>query len=96
MQINMAARDTTGGTSGSSNSTSTSTTSNTDALANKSVFLQMLVAQIQNQDPLNPTDSSTFMTQLAQFSSLEQLIGIKTDLDSIQTNISAATTTQTA
>lgn len=94
MQTNFAARTDT--TSGSSNTPSITSKSSTDALANKNVFLQMLVAQIQNQDPLNPTDSSTFMTQLAQFSSLEQLVGMKTDLDSIQSVLSAATTTQTA
>ena len=46
-------------------------------------FLQLLVAQIQNQDPTNPTDSTTFVTQLAQFSALEQLIAIHGDLDSL-------------
>ena len=40
----------------------------------------MLVAQIKNQDPLNPTDGAQFMTQLAQFSQLEQLIGIRQEL----------------
>ena len=46
-------------------------------------FLQLLVAQIQYQDPTNPTDSTAFVTQLAQFSSLEQLIAIHGDLDSL-------------
>jgi flagellar basal-body rod modification protein FlgD len=45
--------------------------------------LQLLVAQIQYQDPTNPTDSTAFVTQLAQFSSLEQLIAIHGDLDSL-------------
>ena len=49
---------------------------------NEDEFLQLLVAQLQNQDPTNPTDSTTFVTQLAQFSSLEQLIAIRGDLDS--------------
>ncbi|MGA2589764.1 MAG: flagellar hook capping FlgD N-terminal domain-containing protein [Bryobacteraceae bacterium] len=49
---------------------------------NENEFLQLLVAQIQYQDPTNPTDSTTFVTQLAQFSSLEQLIAIRGDLDS--------------
>jgi len=40
-----------------------------------------ILAQIQYQDPTNPTDSTAFVTQLAQFSSLEQLIGIHNDLD---------------
>ena len=35
------------------------------------MFLQLLVAQLQNQDPMNPTDSTTFVSQLAQFSELE-------------------------
>jgi len=52
-------------------------------------FLQLLVAQIHYQDPTNPTDSTTFVTQLAQFSSLEQLVAIRGDLDN-----QAATTTQ--
>lgn len=50
---------------------------------NEDQFLQLLVAQIQYQDPTNPTDSTTFVTQLAQFSSLEQLIGIHSDLDGL-------------
>lgn len=51
--------------------------SSTDALANKQTFLQLLVAQIKNQDPLNPADGTQFLTQLAQFSELEQLISIR-------------------
>jgi len=39
-------------------------------------FLQLLVAQLQNQDPLNPLDSANFSAQLAQFSSLQQLTEI--------------------
>ena len=51
-----------------------------DGLANENTFLQLLVAQIKNQDPLNPTDSIQFLGQLAQFSQLEQLIGIRQEL----------------
>jgi flagellar basal-body rod modification protein FlgD len=51
-------------------------TTPTDALTKESTFLQLLVAQIQNQDPLNPTDSIQFVGQLVQYSSLEQLMGI--------------------
>lgn len=42
----------------------------------KSQFLQLLVAQLRNQDPLNPMDNQEFVSQLATFSSLEQLISI--------------------
>ena len=54
-----------------------------DSLADKDAFLQLLVAQIQNQDPLNPTDGLEFLTQLAQFSELEQMIGIRSDLQAL-------------
>ncbi len=46
-----------------------------DALGRDS-FLTMLVAQLQNQDPLNPMEGSDFSSQLAQFSQLEQLINL--------------------
>ncbi len=66
-------------TSAASNpsATTSSSTSSTDKLTNESTFLQLLVAQIKNQDPLKPTDSVQFVGQLVQFSQLEQLIGIK-------------------
>ncbi len=56
-----------------------------DALADKDAFLQLLVAQIQNQDPLNPTDGMEFLSQLAQFSELEQMIGIRSELQALGT-----------
>ena len=43
----------------------------------KDQFLKLLVAQMKNQDPLNPADSVQYVTQLAQFSELEQLIDIR-------------------
>ncbi len=42
----------------------------------KSEFLKLLVAQLQNQDPLNPLQNEEFVAQLATFSSLEQLMSI--------------------
>jgi flagellar basal-body rod modification protein FlgD len=52
----------------------------------KQEFLQLLVTQLKNQDPLNPQDPQEFAAQLAQFSSLEQLveIGDKLELQSAQ------------
>lgn len=46
----------------------------------KEQFLELLVAQLQNQDPLNPMDATEFTAQLAQFSSLEQLYGANENL----------------
>lgn len=64
-------------------SSSTGGTVKTPDLASEQTFLKLLVAQIQNQDPLNPMDGTQFVTQLAQYSSLEQLIGIKQDADTL-------------
>jgi flagellar basal-body rod modification protein FlgD len=60
---------------------STSASGLAGAAPSKEMFLQLLVAQIKNQDPLNPTDSVQFVSQLAQFSELEQVIAIRSDLD---------------
>jgi flagellar basal-body rod modification protein FlgD len=49
----------------------------------KDDFLNMLIAQLQNQDPLNPTDGTEFTAQLAQFSSLEQLSNIYDSLENM-------------
>ncbi|MGN5184647.1 flagellar hook capping FlgD N-terminal domain-containing protein [Aeromonas veronii] len=40
-------------------------------------FLQMMVAQIQNQDPTNPLDGAQYVTQLAQFSMVEGVESLK-------------------
>jgi flagellar hook assembly protein FlgD len=82
-------------------SASAAVASSVDALANKETFLQLLVAQIKNQDPLKPTDGIEFVTQLAQFSSLEQLIGIRGEIKDLtpatptDTSTNDPTTTQT-
>lgn len=57
------------------------------ALATKQTFLTLLVAQIKNQNPLNPADGTEFLSQLAQFSELEQLISIREELEAIGKSI---------
>ncbi|MGF1670597.1 MAG: flagellar hook assembly protein FlgD [Balneolaceae bacterium] len=54
----------------------TQSTQNTNGQLGKNEFLQLLVAQLQNQDPINPMDGTEFATQLAQFNSVEQLINM--------------------
>ena len=49
----------------------------------KEDFMTLLVAQLQNQDPLNPDDPTEFTAQLAQFSSLEQLYNINDNMESL-------------
>ncbi len=46
-------------------------------------FLAMLVAQLENQDPLNPQEGTEFTAQLAQFTSLEQLLNMRESIDSL-------------
>jgi flagellar basal-body rod modification protein FlgD len=52
----------------------------------KSQFLKILVAQLKGQNPLDPQDGAAFVTQLAQFSSLEELINIRTAIEALQHN----------
>ena len=53
-------------------------------------FLKLLVAEMSNQDPLNPTDSTEYVAQFASFSSVEQAIQTNKKLDSMMT-VSALT-----
>ena len=57
--------------------------SSKDAVMGKEDFLTLLVAQLQNQDPLNPDDPTEFTAQLAQFSSLEQLFSLNESMDNL-------------
>ena len=56
----------------------------------KEDFLHLLITQLQNQDPLSPTDHTEFTAQLAQFSSLEQLSNVNDNLEQLQ-NFQAST-----
>jgi flagellar basal-body rod modification protein FlgD len=73
--------------------TDTTTSTQSANSVSKDAFLQLLVAQLKNQDPLNPTDGTQFLSQLAQFSQLEQLMGIKDELTTLVTNQTGTQTT---
>lgn len=49
----------------------------------KNEFLQLLVAQMKNQDPMNPLNSTQFASQLAQFNSVEQLINLNNGVQTL-------------
>ncbi len=53
-----------------------------EATLGKEEFLQLLVAQLKNQDPLNPSRPEEMAAQLAQFTSVEQLININEQMSS--------------
>lgn len=58
--------------------------------ANFQDFLRLLTAQLRNQDPLAPLDSTQFVAQLASFSTVEQLVGVNDRLDAQAATAAAA------
>ena len=62
----------------------------------KDAFLQLLVTQLQHQDPTKPQADGEFIEQLAQFSTLEQLTEIQKTLASIGTALGVETPTPAA
>jgi flagellar basal-body rod modification protein FlgD len=58
-------------------------TNSTTASLGQDAFLKLLVTQLQHQDPTKPMDDTTFIAQLATFSSLEKLTSIDNSLKSL-------------
>lgn len=57
-------------------------------------FLELLIAQLENQDPLEPMDNSEFVAQLAQFSNVEQLVAVNEGIDILATQLLSANNVQ--
>ena len=82
------------------NAAQTATTDNSLAAASKAVsgssslgkdaFLQLLVTQLKNQNPLDPQDNTAFVAQLAQFSSLEGITTLNDTVNSISGNFQSS------
>jgi flagellar basal-body rod modification protein FlgD len=69
---------------GAANSTTnSSSSSSSSATVGYNEFLQLLIAQMKNQDPSNPTDMAQYMSQFAQLSSVEQAIQTNAKLDTL-------------
>ncbi len=73
---------------------STKKTGNVESVT-KDEFLQLLVAQLKNQDPMEPIKNENFLAQLASFSSLEQLVSIKDGVNKLAGIATDGTTNST-
>ncbi len=71
-------------------SSTTQTTSSATGVGSLdyTAFLKLLIAQLKNQDPTQPMDSTQFVAQLATFSQVEQSVSANTKLDSLLTSSS--------
>jgi flagellar basal-body rod modification protein FlgD len=70
----------------------TAAPSRSDGLG-RDAFLKLLMTQLQHQDPTKPQDDTAFITQLAQFSSLDALNNIETSLEEIKSFFESASAT---
>jgi len=74
----------------------TDTNSTATTQITKNMFLQLLVAQIKNQDPLSPSDGVQFLSQLAQFQQLENGMNMGQDITAIRGDIDKLSTSSTS
>ncbi len=74
----------------SSSTTTTSTSSNTNLTSTQ--FLELLTTQLQNQNPLNPTDPNQFTQQMVEYGSLSQQIDTNSKLDKLSSTMSSILT----
>jgi len=85
----------TGTGTATSSASSTSTAASTSSLATEQTFLKLLVAQLSNQDPLQPTQGTDFVTQLAQFAQVEQSENQTTQLTNMSSQLSGLSNSDT-
>jgi flagellar basal-body rod modification protein FlgD len=70
-------------TATNTNISSPSNNSTSGSGSERDLFMTLLVAQLKNQDPLAPQDGTAFVAQLAQFNSLDQLVGIRQSIEQL-------------
>ncbi|MTJ82607.1 MAG: hypothetical protein F8N37_16585 [Telmatospirillum sp.] len=80
---------TAGGTSGAS---TTGAAAASSASASYTTFLTLLTTQLKNQDPLNPTNTDTFTSEMIQLSGVEQELAINATLSTISSNLNSVAT----
>jgi flagellar basal-body rod modification protein FlgD len=72
-----------GSANNASSANSAATAAANSNISNENTFLQLMIAELENQDPENPTDGTEFVTQLAEFSAVQSETQSASDLNSI-------------
>lgn len=78
------------GSTGTSTNSSSSTATTIDNTLDANSFITLLTTELQSQDPTNPIDPTQFVDQLTDLNSLQELIQIRSDLDSLVGDTTAA------
>ena len=78
-------------TATTASSSSSSSSSSTSSLTSQD-FLKLLVSELQNQNPLEPTDTTNFVNQLTSYSNYEQTSTLNTNLNSLATSFNSLLT----
>lgn len=81
-------------TPGASTYTSGSTSASSNDAMTGQMFLQLLVKQLQEQDPSSPMDSNQMISQMSQLSSMEQLTTLNSSITSLTTTMTASLSLQ--
>jgi flagellar basal-body rod modification protein FlgD len=79
----------TGTTHGTGSTTGTGSTGSATTLGGTD-FLTLMLAQLKNQDPTNPADSNTFLTQLAQLSQVQGITQLNTSFSTLSSSLSSS------
>lgn len=85
-----------GSTTTTTASSATTTSKAASNAMDKNAFMKLLIAQLQNQDPLQPAQGTEFVSQLAQFSLVEQSQNQATALGNISTQLSGLASNEAA
>lgn len=88
---NTTTSNTTTGSTAAANSSTSDVSNAVSQTLGQNDFLKLLVAELQNQDPSQSVDSTQFVAELAQFSSLEQMTNVATAVNKMDSDLNTLT-----